>query len=69
MDSAKNQGFEVVEFLVPWQKIEWVKDQYDWSKIDSLMECAETIELYGIIQIVATIAPPWFADTFYPDAV
>ncbi len=69
MDSAKNQGFEVVEFLVPWQKIEWVKDQYDWSKTDSLMEYAETIELYGIIQIVATIAPPWFADTFYPDAV
>ena len=69
MDSAKNQGFEIVEFIVPWQEIEWFNNQYNWTKIDSIMNYAETIGLYSIIQIMATIAPPWFADTVYPDAV
>ncbi|MCD4693478.1 MAG: beta-galactosidase [Calditrichales bacterium] len=69
MDFTKSQGFEVVEIFVPWRKVEWNRGQFYWERIDSLMDYAENIGLYTIIQVTATTAPPWFGDTVYPDAV
>ena len=69
MDSTKSKGFEVVEIFVPWRKVEWNRGQFYWEKIDSLMDYAEDVGVYTIVQITATIAPPWFGDTVYPDAV
>ena len=69
MDFTKSQGFEVAEIFVPWMMVEWNRDQFWWEKIDSLMDYAENIGLYIIIQATATMAPPWFGDTLYPDAV
>lgn len=69
MDSTKFQGFEIVEIFVPWQMVEWNRNQFWWEKIDSLMNYAENIDMYVLIQITGTMAPPWFGDTLYPDAV
>ena len=69
MDSTKSQGFEIVEMFIPWQMVEWNRDEFWWERIDSLMDYAGNIGLYTIVQVTATIAPPWFGDTLYPDAV
>ncbi|MCK4233633.1 beta-galactosidase [candidate division WOR-3 bacterium] len=69
MDFTKSQGFDIIEIFVPWQMVEWNRDQFWWERMDSLIDYAGNIGLYTIIQITATIAPPWFGDTLYPDAV
>ena len=69
MDFTKSQGFEVIEIFVPWRKVEWNRNQFWWESMDSLMDYAENIGLYTIVQVTATIAPPWFGDTLYPDYI
>ncbi len=69
MDTAKADGFEVVEIELTWRLVESVQGVYDWSRIDELMDYAHQQGLYVMLGLDARFAPAWFADTAHPDAV
>ncbi|NOZ78647.1 MAG: hypothetical protein GXP48_05605 [Acidobacteria bacterium] len=69
MSWAAAHGFNAVEIMVQWRLIESTRGVYDWTRIDSLMDSAASYGLYVLLTIEAGVAPPWFADDLYPDAV
>ena len=69
MDTVKSEGFEVVEIFVEWKITETVPDVFNFSRIDSLMDYAQQIGLYVLLQPEVGHAPWWFADNLYPNAI
>ncbi|NOZ95734.1 MAG: hypothetical protein GXP47_13500 [Acidobacteria bacterium] len=66
---AAARGFNAVEIMAQWRLIEPTRGVHDWTRIDSLMDSAASYGLYVVLTIEAGVAPPWFADDLYPDAV
>jgi len=69
MDLTRSQGFNVIEIPANWREIEQEHDHFSWNKMDDLMGYANQKGLYVILWIQIGLAPPWWADSIYPDAV
>ncbi|MFV2071811.1 MAG: beta-galactosidase, partial [Thermoanaerobaculales bacterium] len=69
MSWAAASGFNSVEIMAQWRLVEPTHGDYDWTRIDHLMDAAASYGLYVLLTIEAGAAPPWFADELHPDAV
>jgi polysaccharide biosynthesis protein PslG len=56
--AIRNIGATWVRVVIPWNKLEWVRGQYDWTAADRAIDAAAANGL-NILVLIEGPAPPW----------
>jgi hypothetical protein len=63
-DRARRGGVQTMRFIVPWSRVESVRDQYDWSFLDRRIAAIQRSEVVPVPMIFGF--PGWTLDTYAP---